>query len=165
MGVAETAYFGAGCFWGIEETYRQTPGVVGTAVGYMGGEVANPTYEQVCSGTTGHAEVVRVEFDPSKVSFAELLKIFFANHDPTQRNRQGPDIGTQYRSVVFCTDQSQIDETRAAMHAMGDGGTLGGRPIATTIEPHDPDGPGRFWIAEDYHQQFLAKRGRSSCRL
>lgn len=165
MSHTETAYFGAGCFWGIEEVFRTSPGVVATAVGYAGGSIEQPTYERVCSGSTGHAEVVRVEFDPEKTSLSQLLEIFFANHDPTQRNRQGPDIGTQYRSAFFPVDAQQQSLAETAIQALGSNGSLGGRPVATTIETYDPDGPGRFWLAEDYHQQYLAKRGRASCRI
>ena len=147
------ATFGAGCFWGVEEAYRQVEGVTSTAVGYAGGTVDNPTYEMVCSGRTGHAEVVQVEFDPATVSYEELLKLFWQVHDPTQVDRQGPDIGTQYRTVIFAHDDEQAGAARRSL----DGEQASGRhrrDIATRIEP-----AATFWIAEDYHQQYFAKRG------
>jgi peptide-methionine (S)-S-oxide reductase len=151
------ATFGAGCFWGVEETFRQTPGVQKTAVGYAGGKTANPTYEQVCSDTTGHAEVVQVDFDPKKVSYTKLLHIFFENHDPTQKNRQGPDIGTQYRSAIFYHSAEQKEQ---AMQTLQEQQAKHKRPIVTEITAAPP-----FYPAEDYHQQYLAKRGLSSCHL
>ncbi|MDE0061023.1 MAG: peptide-methionine (S)-S-oxide reductase MsrA [Defluviicoccus sp.] len=147
------ATFGAGCFWGVEEAYRQVEGVTATAVGYAGGSVDNPSYEMVCSGRTGHAEVVQVEFDPGKVSYEALLDLFWQVHDPTQVDRQGPDIGTQYRSVIFAEDAEQEEAARRSL----DGEQAGGRhrrDIATRIEP-----AATFWMAEDYHQQYFAKRG------
>lgn len=163
--MSETAYFGGGCFWGIEEIFRTTPGVTATAVGYAGGDATAVTYKQVCSGQTGHAEVVRVEFDPGQIGYAELLAVFFANHDPTQRDRQGPDVGTQYRSLILAVGEAQHEAAIGAIASLGEGGTPGGRPIATVVERYDAEGPARFWKAEDEHQQYLAKRGRSSCRI
>ena len=147
------ATFGAGCFWGVEEAYRQLEGVTGTAVGYAGGTVDNPTYEMVCSGRTGHAEVVQVDYDPGKVGYDALLKLFWQVHDPTQIDRQGPDIGTQYRTVIFAHDEEQAE---AASRSLDEEQASGRhrRDIATQIEPAPT-----FWMAEDYHQQYFAKRG------
>lgn len=147
------ATFGAGCFWGIEEAFRQESGVVDVAVGYSGGTAAEPTYEQVCTDRTGHAEVVQVDYDPERVSYEALLDTFWRIHDPTQRNRQGPDVGSQYRSVVFTHDEEQAREARASKEALDRSGRLA-RPIATAIEPAGP-----FWRAEEYHQRYLEKRG------
>jgi len=147
------ATFGAGCFWGVEAAFRRIDGVTATSVGYAGGSVAQPTYDQVCVGNTGHAEVVRVEYDPARVGYNALLALFWASHDPTQVNRQGPDVGAQYRSVIFTHDAEQAtaaDKSKAALEAEG----RFPRPIATAIEPVMD-----FWPAEDYHQQFLEKRG------
>ena len=146
----EKATFGAGCFWQVEMTYRELEGVVDTAVGYEGGQVENPTYEQVCTGTTGHAEVTQVEFDPKRISYEELVDKFWEVHDPTQLNRQGPDVGSQYRSVVFFHTPEQeavatASRERAAERAR--------QPIVTTIEPAT-----RFWRAEEYHQCYLERR-------
>jgi peptide-methionine (S)-S-oxide reductase len=155
--VTERATFGAGCFWGVEVAFRNVPGVVETAVGYEGGTTANPTYEDVCSHRTGHAEVVEVEYDPEQVSYEDLLDVFWDEHDPTQVNRQGPDVGSQYRSVVFFHTPEQEEkalESRARAQAGFD------RPIATEIVPAQP-----FWRAEDYHQQYLVKRGLATCRI
>lgn len=143
------AMFGAGCFWGVEETFRAVPGVTDVAVGYSGGHTDRPTYEQVCSGTTGHAEVVEVDYDPAKVEYETLLDVFFDCHDATQVNRQGPDVGTQYRSAVFFHDDAQAQAARAAKQARIAHGT----PIATEVTASGP-----FWRAEDYHQQYIAKR-------
>ena len=153
----EKATFGAGCFWGVEAAFRQIKGVVGTAVGYAGGDVEQPTYRDVCNGNTGHAEVVQVEYDPSQVSYNDLLKVFWENHDPTQVNRQGPDIGDQYRTVIFYHNENQKASAEASKKALTEAGDYN-RPIATTIEPAPT-----FWVAEDYHQQYLEKRGLSSC--
>ncbi len=147
------ATFGAGCFWGIEEAYRQLDGVTGTAVGYAGGSVDNPSYEMVCSGRTGHAEVVQVEYDPGTVSYEALLKLFWQVHDPTQIDRQGPDIGTQYRTVIFAHDDEQAELARRSLDDEQASGRHR-RDIATRIEPAPA-----FWMAEDYHQQYFAKRG------
>lgn len=151
------ATFAAGCFWGVEATFRRVPGVFATAVGYLGGLTDNPTYEDVCSGTTNHAEVVRVVYDPRRVSYEQLLEIFWANHDPTTLNRQGPDMGTQYRSGVFYHDEKQAEIARAMLKKL-DGSGQFRRPIVTEITP-----AGTFWMAEDYHQQYLEKRGAASC--
>ncbi len=145
------ATFGAGCFWGVEAAFRKVEGVTATSVGYMGGHVANVDYGMVCTGTTGHAEVVRVEFDPDRVSYRELLRTFWTCHDPTQVNRQGPDVGTQYRTVVFFHDETQKAEAEASRKAL----EADGRAIATKVEAASD-----YWIAEDYHQQYFEKRGR-----
>lgn len=153
------ATFGAGCFWGVEETFRRTPGVISTAVGYEGGTTPNPTYEDVCSHMTGHAEVVRVEYDPEKVSYEALLDIFWEMHDPTTLDRQGPDVGSQYRSVIFYHTPEQEAAARASVDALEKSGRFR-RPIVTQIVPE-----ATFYPAEDYHQQYLAKRGRASCHV
>lgn len=151
------ATFGAGCFWGVEAAFRQLDGVTSTSVGYAGGAVDHPTYEQVCTDRTGHAEVVQVEFDPAKISYEDLLEVFWSSHDPTQVNRQGPDHGSQYRTVIFVEDAEQeIAATRSKAHAQ----PRFRLPIATTIEKAPP-----FWPAEEYHQQYLEKRGLSSCHV
>ena len=155
------AAFAAGCFWGIEETFRTTKGVISTAVGYMGGHTENPTYEDVCSGRTGHAETVEVTYDPSIISYPELLDIFWKIHDPTTLNRQGPDIGEQYRSVIFYYDSEQEKAARTSKEELQQSGMYD-RDIVTEIVPADKF---KFNIAEDYHQQYLKKRGRSSCRF
>ena len=149
------ATFGAGCFWGVEAAFRRTQGVTGTKVGYAGGKVDTPTYEQVCSDTTGHAEVVQVTYDPEQVPYEQLLTIFWLEHDPTQLNRQGPDVGSQYRSVIFVHDEEQRAAAEASREAVQARFT---RPVVTTIEDAPP-----FWEAEDYHQQYLEKRGLASC--
>ena len=149
------ATFGAGCFWGVEAAFRRTQGVTGTKVGYAGGKVDNPTYEQVCSDTTGHAEVVEVTYDPEQVPYEQLLTIFWLEHDPTQLNRQGPDVGSQYRSVIFVHDEEQRAAAEASREAVQSRFT---RPVVTQIEDAPP-----FWEAEDYHQQYLEKRGLASC--
>jgi peptide-methionine (S)-S-oxide reductase len=149
----EWARFAAGCFWGIEVAFRRVPGVLDARVGYTGGQVEHPTYEQVCRGDTGHAEAVEVLFDPEQVGYGELLRVFWAIHDPTQVNRQGPDVGPQYRSALFPLDEEQArqaQQSRAAEEASG----RHAAPIATTIEPAGP-----FWPAEDYHQRYLERRG------
>lgn len=153
----EKATFGAGCFWGVEAAYRQIKGVQSTAVGYSGGTAVNPTYEQVCTGRTGHAEVVEVTFDPERVSYETLLDVFWENHDPTTLNRQGPDIGTQYRSAIFFHTPEQ---EKAARESLEKAQARFPRPIVTQIEPATP-----FYLAEDYHQQYLEKRGLSTCRI
>ena len=155
----EFATFGAGCFWGVEVTFANIPGVKSTVVGYTGGWDASPTYHAVCLGNTGHTEAVRVEFDPRKVSFEELLDTFWACHDPTQLNRQGPDIGFQYRSAIFCEDETQ----RAAAKESKDRLDRSGRfpiPVATVIKSKAP-----FYPAEEYHQKYLAKRGLATCHI
>ena len=151
------ATFGAGCFWGVEAAFRRVDGVTGTAVGYAGGTIEDPSYEQVCSHKTGHAEVVEVTYDPEKVPYEQLLAVFFAEHDPTQLNRQGPDVGDQYRSVIFVHDAAQ----RAAAEAARDRVQQRlSKPVVTQIE----DAPA-FWPAEDYHQQYLEKRGLATCHV
>jgi peptide-methionine (S)-S-oxide reductase len=156
-----TATFGAGCFWGVEEAFRQVPGVVATAVGYMGGHVPEPTYRQVCTDRTGHAEVVQVTYDPARVSFERLLEVFFTVHDPTQLNRQGPDVGRQYRSVVFAHDAAQHAAAAAAKAALDANGRWR-RPVVTEIVPADGH---PFWRAEEYHQQYVQKNGGHGCGL
>ncbi len=153
----EKATFGAGCFWGVEEAFRHFPGVKSTVVGYAGGHLKNPTYKDVCTDRTGHAEVVQVEFDPAEVSYEKLLEVFFSSHDPTQINRQGPDVGTQYRSVIFYHTPEQQASALAVKEMLTAGGRFR-RPVATQIEPAQ-----EFWRAEEYHQQYLAKRGLSHC--
>jgi peptide-methionine (S)-S-oxide reductase len=155
--VTETATFGAGCFWGVEIEFRNVPGVVDTAVGYEGGTLPNPTYEDVCSHTTGHAEVVQVEFDPEEVSYDKLLDLFWDVHDPTQVNRQGPDVGSNYRSVIFFHSPEQKEK---ALESKVSAQTRFERAIATEIVPAS-----EFWRAEDYHQQYLVKRGLATCRI
>jgi peptide-methionine (S)-S-oxide reductase len=155
--MTKTATFGAGCFWGVEAAFRQVEGVTKTAVGYEGGTLEDPTYEDVCSHTTGHAEVVEVTYDPERVSYDELLRVFWDKHDPTQLNRQGWDIGDQYRSVVFVHDEEQRAEAEASKEREQ---ASRSRPIVTQIVPAET-----FYPAEDYHQQYLEKRGRSSCTV
>lgn len=151
------ATFGAGCFWGVEQAFRQVKGVTATRVGYLGGTMNNPTYHDVCTDMTGHAEVVQVEFDPSKVSYEDLLNVFWSCHDPTQLNRQGPDVGTQYRSAIFFHSPEQEKAARASKEKLEASGRYK-RPIVTEITPAS-----EFWVAEDYHQQYLEKRGIKSC--
>ena len=155
----ETATFAAGCFWGVEATFRQIKGVKATAVGYTGGRLDHPTYEDVCTDRTGHAEAVQVEYDPQEVSYEQLLQVFWENHDPTTVNRQGPDVGTQYRSAVFYHTPEQKAAAEAAKQALAASGKYR-REIVTEILP-----AATFWKAEDYHQQYLEKRGMSSCHL
>ncbi len=155
----EKATFGAGCFWGVESTFRNINGVADAAVGYAGGTKENPTYEEVCSAETGHAEVVQVEFDPNIVSYRDLLDVFWANHDPTTPNRQGPDVGTQYRSVVlYHNDEQRVaaEETKEKLNTSG----KFRRPIVTQIEPAP-----QFYRAEEYHQRYLEKRGMAHCAI
>ena len=153
------ATFAAGCFWGIEEAFRAITGVSATAVGYTGGKIANPTYEQVCSDTTGHAEAVEVEFDPAIVSYEQLLEAFWDSHDPTQLNRQGPDVGSQYRSAIYTYDEAQAQAARASKAGLEKSGKHR-RPIVTEITPATT-----FWRAEEYHQQYFEKQGRRRFRL
>lgn len=153
----ELAAFAGGCFWGTEDLFRQVPGVTATAVGYTGGHTDDPTYDDVCTHTTGHAETVLVEFDPAKVSYAELLRIFFMNHDPTTMNRQGPDIGDQYRSEVFTFSDAQA---KAAHDAIADAEKRVGKKVVTRVEPIP-----KFWKAENYHQQYDEKTGTHSCPI
>jgi peptide-methionine (S)-S-oxide reductase len=150
-----TAIFGAGCFWGVEAAFRRIDGVLRTRVGYAGGDVENPSYEQVCYSDTGHAEVVEVTYDDEKVPYERLLATFWAEHDPTQVNRQGPDVGSQYRTVIFVDGDDQraaAEASRTQVQARIS------RPVATSIEDAPP-----FWEAEDYHQRYLEKRGLASC--
>ncbi len=153
------ATFGAGCFWGVEAAFRQVPGVLSTAVGYAGGTLQDPTYSDVCGGRTGHAEVVEVEYDPQRVSYGELLDAFWENHDPTTLNRQGPDVGEQYRSAVFFHDAAQEAAARASKEKVEKSGRYR-RPVVTEITEAS-----QFWRAEDYHQQYLEKRGLASCKI
>jgi len=155
--VTEKATFGAGCFWGVEVAFRNVPGVTDTAVGYMGGTVPNPTYEQVCTDRTGHAEVVQVEYDPDEVSYEQLLDTFWEEHDPTQMNRQGPDVGSQYRSVVFFHTPEQEEQALASKARIQ---AQSAEPVVTEIVPASD-----FWRAEEYHQQYLVKRGVATCRI
>ena len=152
----EKATFAAGCFWGVEESFRRVRGVVSVTVGYTGGATANPSYEDVCTGKTGHAEAVQIEFDPTIVAYRELLLHFWQVHDPTQLNRQGPDVGTQYRSAIFYHDARQKEEAEASKREVEASGRRGG-PVVTEIVP-----AGTFWPAEEWHQQFLKKA--SACR-
>jgi peptide-methionine (S)-S-oxide reductase len=155
----QKALFGAGCFWGVEAAYRQVKGVVATAVGYAGGTLDNPTYRDVCTDRTGHAEVVEVTYDPARVSYEDLLNVFWENHNPTQLNRQGPDVGTQYRSVIFCNTPEQQAAAAASKERLERSGRYN-KPIVTEILPAPT-----FYLAEEYHQQYLEKRGLSSCHL
>jgi peptide-methionine (S)-S-oxide reductase len=155
----ETATFAAGCFWGIEAEFRREPGVLRTCVGYMGGHIPNATYEQVCGGRTGHAEVVQLQFDPARISYEQLLAIFFAIHDPTTLNRQGPDVGSQYRSAIFFHSEVQRLQAWAARDAV-DAGRRWRRPVVTEIVAATD-----LSLAEEYHQQYLEKRGMASCRI
>ena len=155
----EKATFAAGCFWGVEATFRQIPGVASTRVGYIGGKTDNPTYKQVCTDGTGHAEAVEVDYDPAKVRYADLLKVFWENHDPTQFNRQGPDWGTQYRSAIFYHSPEQAAEAQASKDAIEKAHRFS-KPIVTQIVPAVT-----FYEAEDYHQQYLEKHGLASCHV
>jgi peptide-methionine (S)-S-oxide reductase len=157
--MTEKATFGAGCFWGVESEFREIPGVLDVAVGYEGGHTSNPTYKDVCTDTTGHAEVVEIEFDPSKLKYEALVEAFWKMHDPTQMNRQGPDYGKQYRSAIFFHSPEQEQIARASKAALEASGTLG-KPVATAIEPAQT-----FYRAEEYHQQYLAKRGQRHCHI
>ncbi|MBA2625054.1 MAG: peptide-methionine (S)-S-oxide reductase MsrA [Acidimicrobiia bacterium] len=159
MATREKATFGAGCFWGVEAAFRMVDGVTATAVGYEGGHTEQPSYQDVCAHTTGHAEVVDVEFDPDRVGYEELLGVFWANHDPTQMNRQGPDVGDQYRSVIFFHGDDQEKTARASLEEEERSGRHR-RPIVTQVVPAEA-----FWKAEDYHQQYLEKRGLATCRI
>jgi peptide-methionine (S)-S-oxide reductase len=155
----EIATFGAGCFWGVEAAFQRVPGVTETAVGYSGGRTENPTYEDVCTDETGHVEVVQVTFDPAKVSFEQLLDVFWKIHDPTQVNRQGPDFGTQYRTAVFFHSPEQEAAVKKSLGTLESSGRFK-RPIATEITP-----AGKFYRAEEYHQKYLQKRGAASCHF
>jgi peptide-methionine (S)-S-oxide reductase len=155
----EKATFGAGCFWGVEAAFRQIKGVISTSVGYTGGSYQNPSYRDVCTGRTGHAESVEVVYDPARVSYDDLLRVFWENHDPTQLNRQGPDWGPQYRSAIFYHTPEQEAAAIASKERLAASGRYR-RPIVTEITPAS-----QFFTAEDYHQQYLEKRGLSSCNL
>ncbi len=155
----EKATFGAGCFWGVEAAFRQVQGVTSTAVGYMGGHLKNPTYRDVCTDQTGHAEVVEVSFDASRISYADLLKVFWENHDPTQFNCQGPDYGQQYRTAIFFHSPEQEAAARASKDDLDRSGKYP-RRIVTAITPAS-----EFWRAEEYHQQYLERRGMASCHI
>ncbi|HOJ34870.1 MAG TPA: peptide-methionine (S)-S-oxide reductase MsrA [Candidatus Hydrogenedentes bacterium] len=155
----ERATFAAGCFWGVEATFRSVKGVVSTSVGYTGGWTENPTYEMVCTDKTGHAEAVEVVFDPQVVSYEDLLNVFWECHDPTQKNRQGPDIGTQYRSAIFYHSPEQEEAGRRSKEQLEKSGKYK-RPIVTEIVPAS-----MFWRAEEYHQQYLEKRGLATCYI
>ena len=157
--MSEKATFAAGCFWGVEAAFRQVDGVLATAVGYAGGKTKNPTYQDVCTDETGHAEVVQVEFDPARVAYARLLDVFWNEHDPTQLNRQGPDVGTQYRSAIFFHTPEQRAAALASKETLEKSGRYR-RPIVTEIVPASD-----FYRAEDYHQQYLEKRGLASCKI
>ncbi len=157
--MTEKAIFGAGCFWGVEAAYRQIPGVISTTAGYLGGTLRSPTYHDVCTGRTGHAEVVQVEYDPARVTYDDLLTVFWENHDPTTLNRQGPDVGTQYRSAIFYEGDAQRAAAIASKEERAGSGRYH-RPIVTEITPAT-----EFYEAEDYHQQYLEKRGLSSCHI
>lgn len=155
----QKATFAAGCFWGIEAAFAKVPGVTETAVGYSGGNFAHPTYKEVCSGRTGHAEVVEVIFDPAKVSYEQLLDVFWSVHDPTTMNRQGPDVGEQYRSAIFYHSAEQEKAARASKERLEKSGSLR-RPIVTEITPASV-----FYRAEEYHQKYLEKRGQAYCHI
>ncbi len=154
-----TATFGAGCFWGVEAAFRQVEGVLDTAVGYMGGAMPSPTYREVCTDRTGHAEVVQVEYDPERASYDDLLEVFWANHDPTTLNRQGPDHGSQYRSAIFYHTPEQRSAAEASKARQDASGRFR-RPIVTEITEAGP-----FWRGEEYHQRYLEKRGMASCHI
>lgn len=153
------ATFGAGCFWGVEAVFRRLAGVLDVVCGYAGGHVEHPTYEDVCTDSTGHAEVVQVTFDPAQVSYTKLLDVFFECHDPTQVNRQGDDVGSQYRSVIFYHDDAQKRAAQAAIARLQRSGRWA-RPVATSVEPLPA-----FYRAEEYHQRYLEKRGLAACHL
>ncbi len=155
----EQATFAAGCFWGIEETFRQLPGVLETAVGYTDGSAASPTYEQVCTGTTGHAEAVQITFDAAQISYLQLLEVFWQCHNPTQHNRQGPDVGSQYRTAIFYHSPQQQTAALASKTQQQNSGSTS-KPIATEIVPAST-----FYRAEEYHQQYLEKRGLGQYHL
>ena len=154
-----TATFAAGCFWGVEQRFAALPGVISTEVGYTGGTTENPAYNEVCANKTGHAEAVRLEFDPERISYEELLAAFFGIHDPTQWNRQGPDFGSQYRSAVFFHDEAQEKAARAAIEQLTESGVFK-KKIVTLVEPAGP-----WWRAEEYHQKYFEKHAGFSCHV
>ena len=156
----EKGTFGAGCFWGVEARFSEMIGVLDTAVGYEGGSLEHPTYKEVCTDKTGHAEVVQVTFDNSRISYEDLLDAFFAMHDPTQRNRQGPDWGAQYRSAIFFHSLEQEAEAKAKIEQLTAEGRFKPKRIVTKVEPAQT-----FWRAEEYHQKYLEKRGQASCHI
>jgi peptide-methionine (S)-S-oxide reductase len=156
----EKATFGAGCFWGVEAAFAAIPGVTATAVGYEGGSLERPSYKDVCTDSTGHAEVVEVDFDPEKVSFEKLLDAFFTLHDPTTLNRQGPDWGSQYRSAIFFHSPEQEQQAMAKIEQLTSAGTFKPKRIVTKVEAAQT-----FWRAEEYHQRYLEKRGMASCHI
>jgi peptide-methionine (S)-S-oxide reductase len=153
------ATFAAGCFWGVEAAFRQLPGVISTRVGYIGGQTPNPTYKEVCTDRTGHAEAVEIEYDPAKISYEHLLNVFWENHDPTTLNRQGPDWGTQYRSAIFFHTPEQETQAQASKEALDKSGRFRNK-IVTQIVPAPA-----FYQAEDYHQQYLERRGLAACHI
>lgn len=153
------ATFGAGCFWGVEELFRTQKGVEKTSVGYMGGTTDKPTYKEVCTGTTNHAEVVQIHFNPDEISYEELVILFFESHDPTQLNRQGPDHGTQYRSVIFYEDEQQKETAVQVKDQLDNAGQFS-KPIVTIVEEVKS-----YWPAEDYHQKYLLRRGLTTCHI
>ncbi len=155
----EKASFGAGCFWGVEVVFRKIDGVTNATVGYAGGTTENPTYEDICTDRTGHAEVVQVVFDPARVAYGKILEEFWKNHDPTTLNRQGPDVGSQYRSVIFFHSAEQEAAARASMEELERSGRYS-KPIVTEISPAPT-----FYPAEDYHQRYLEKRGKANCKI
>ncbi|MBA2566093.1 MAG: peptide-methionine (S)-S-oxide reductase MsrA [Gemmatimonadetes bacterium] len=159
MANSEKATFGAGCFWGVEAAFRKVEGVLSTAVGYLGGTYENPTYKDVCSGRTGHAEVVEVTYDPARAAYEDLLAVFWENHDPTTLNRQGPDVGSQYRTAIFVHTPEQERAATASKKELEGSGRFR-RPIVTEITPAST-----FYMAEDYHQQYLEKRGLAQCHI
>jgi peptide-methionine (S)-S-oxide reductase len=156
----EKATFGAGCFWGVEAAFAAIPGVVATAVGYEGGKLDNPSYRDVCTDQTGHAEVVELDFDPGQVSYEKLLDAFFELHDPTTMNRQGPDWGAQYRSAIFFHSAEQEQQAKAKIEQLTNEGRFKPKRIVTKVEPAQT-----FWRAEEYHQKYLEKRGQASCHI
>ena len=153
------ATFAAGCFWGVEASFRQLPGVIATRVGYIGGKTVNPTYKDVCTDTTGHAEAVEIDYDPAKLSYERLLEVFWENHDPTQLNRQGPDFGKQYRTAIFFHSPEQEAAAQASKEKLAKSGRFR-KPVVTQIVP-----AATFYEAEDYHQQYLEKRGLARCHI
>lgn len=153
------ATFAAGCFWGVEATFMKVRGVVQTEVGYMGGHTESPSYREVCTDRTGHAEVVQLTYEDAIVSYDHLLEVFWSSHDPTQKNRQGPDVGTQYRTAIFYHDDEQRSTAERSRAALDASGRLS-RPVATLVEKAGP-----FWRAEDYHQKYLQKKGLDTCQI